>query len=161
MSVEQQVPENSKSASSALAACNEEVVTFTVCDQSFGIPVLKVQDILSPERIAPIPLAASAIAGSINLRGRIVTVIDMKERLGMVRPATGGSQLGVTVGHDEDLYTLLVDNVGDVVSLPADRREDTIRNMDPAWRDVVSATYRLEDGLLIVLDVEGLLDFNH
>jgi purine-binding chemotaxis protein CheW len=120
-----------------------------------------VQDILSPERIAPIPLAASAIAGSINLRGRIVTVIDMKERLGMVRPATGGSQLGVTVGHDEDLYTLLVDNVGDVVSLPADRREDTIRNMDPAWRDVVSATYRLEDGLLIVLDVEGLLDFNH
>ena len=59
----------------------ENFVTFFIKDQMFGIPVLKVQDILTPNKIAPIPLAPPEVEGSINLRGRIVTVIDMRERL--------------------------------------------------------------------------------
>ena len=61
----------------------EDFVTFFINDQMFGIPVLKVQDILTPDRIAPIPLAPPEIRGSINLRGRIVTVVDVRVRLGL------------------------------------------------------------------------------
>ncbi|MCW9001916.1 MAG: chemotaxis protein CheW, partial [Rhodospirillales bacterium] len=58
----------------AQGAGTEDFVTFIIKDQLFGIPVLKVQDILAPDRIARIPLAPPEVAGSINLRGRIVTV---------------------------------------------------------------------------------------
>ncbi|HJO73973.1 MAG TPA: chemotaxis protein CheW, partial [Rhodospirillales bacterium] len=61
----------------------EDYVTFYVGDQMFGIPVLRVQDILTPDTIAPIPLAPKEVRGSINLRGRIVTVVDVRVRLGL------------------------------------------------------------------------------
>ena len=77
----------------------EDFVTFFIKDQMFGIPVLKVQDILTPDRIAPIPLAPPEVEGSINLRGRIVTVIDMRERLGLGHRNMSDKPMGVTVSR--------------------------------------------------------------
>ena len=82
-----------KSRSSAAGADkSKEFVTFTIAGQLFGIPVLQIQDVLSSYRITRIPLAPSEITGSLNLRGRVVTAIDLRLRLGLPpRPRTGAS----------------------------------------------------------------------
>ncbi len=249
----------------------EDFVTFFVNTQMFGIPVLKVQDILKPDRIAPIPLAPPEVRGSINLRGRIVTVVDVRVRLGLEkslpgktadaaaddtrrpaadgngsadknahpaqdespdkasrpaapgngaagpadapvdtdaaagaaedangsadagerptdageRPADAGERpaddenrpaedasppvgedtaaadaLGmcVTVEHENELYTLLVDRVGDIISLSHDTFEGNPSTLDVVWREFALGVYRLEAALMVVLDVGRLLD---
>ncbi len=234
----------------------DDFVTFFINDQMFGVPVLKVQDILKPDRIAPIPLAPPEVRGSINLRGRIVTVVDVRVRLGLEnrlpdktaaaakgtgrpaadgsgsadgnahpaqeespdeagrpaaqgngaadpagapvdtdaaagaaedangsadagecpaddknRPAEGASPpvdedtgaagvhgICVTVEHGNELYTLLVDRVGDIVSLSDAFFEDNPSTLDVAWREFSLGVYRLESTLMVVLDVGRLLD---
>ncbi len=136
----------------------EEFVTFTIDKQLFGVPILKVQDILKPDKIASIPLAAPEIRGSINLRGRIVTVIDVRVRLGMPASVDTSESMGVTVELHQDLYTLLVDSIGDVMALGINQLERNPSTLDPKWRDFANGIYRLEDNLMVVLDVEKLLD---
>ena len=135
-----------------------DFVTFIIKGQMFGIPVLKVQDILTTDKIAAIPLAPPEVKGSINLRGRIVTVIDVRVRLGLGKRQDDGQSMGVTVEHQNELYTLLVDKVGDVVGLKSELYEDNPSTLDPLWREYASGVYRLEDCLMVVLDVESLLD---
>ncbi|MBT6095836.1 MAG: chemotaxis protein CheW [Rhodospirillaceae bacterium] len=142
----------------------EDFVTFFVEEQMFGIPVLKVQDILTPEHIASIPLAPAEVRGSINLRGRIVTVIDVRVRLGLkpkakkTQTARRGKGMGVTVEHGHDLYTLLVDRIGDVMGLANDLFEKNPATLDLKWREFSLGVYRLEKNLLVVLDIERLLN---
>lgn len=136
-------------------------VTFWVSKQLFGVPVLQVQDILSPEKISPIPLAPKEVRGAINLRGRIVTVIDVRTRLGLKPQAENGHNMAVTVDHNEELYTLLVDSVGDVVDLPKANFEDNPATLDPAWREIACGVYRLNGNLMVVLDIHRVLDIGH
>jgi purine-binding chemotaxis protein CheW len=137
----------------------EDFVTFYVADQMFGIPVLKVQDILTPNNIAAIPLANAEVKGSINLRGRIVTVIDVRVCLGMGPREEGeGNSMGVTVEHGHDLYTLMVDRIGDVAGLPTKLYEKNPGTLDPKWRDFACGVYRLEKEIMVVLDVDRLLN---
>ncbi|MDA0997762.1 MAG: chemotaxis protein CheW [Proteobacteria bacterium] len=140
----------------------EEFVTFLIADQLFGVPVRRVQDILQPQRIASIPLAPPAVRGSINLRGRIVTVIDVRVRLGL-KPIDfeKGKSIGVTVERGPDLYTLLVDGIGDVIGLTNELHEKTPRTLDPKWREYSTGIYRLKDRLLIILDIDRLLDISY
>jgi len=136
----------------------ENYVTFIVKEQLFGIPVLKVQDILTPDRIASIPLAPPEVTGAINLRGRIVTVLDVRVRLGLEKKDTVKDSMGVTVEHQHELYTLLVDKVGDVIGLESDLYEGNPSTLDPVWRDFASGVFRLDGRIMVVLDVERLLD---
>jgi purine-binding chemotaxis protein CheW len=136
----------------------ETFVTFTVVDQRFGIPVSRVQDILTTDCIAPVPLAPSAVRGSINLRGRIVTVIDVRSRLGFAAADAAEAAMGVTVEHRGEFYTLLVDHIGDIVQLPPQLWEDRPSTLDAAWREVTSGVFRLDEGLMVVLEVDRLLD---
>lgn len=136
----------------------EDFVTFTIDNQLFGVPILKVQDILRPDSIASIPLAPPEIKGSINLRGRIVTVIDVRVRLGMEPREEATDAMGVTIEHNQDLYTLLVDKIGDAISLSSNSFEKTPGTMDSSWRDFAVGIFRLEERLMVVLDVEKLLD---
>lgn len=137
----------------------EDYVTFYIGDQMFGIPVLRVQDILTPDKIAPIPLAPKEVKGSINLRGRIVTVVDVRIRLGLPeREDKGEGNMGVTVEQDHDLYTLLVDKIGDVIGLSREFYEKNPGTLDPKWRDFSNGVFRLEKNLLVVLDIDALLN---
>jgi purine-binding chemotaxis protein CheW len=151
--------------STDLDALHEDLhqfVTFTVNNQLFGVHVLRVQDILQTEKIAPIPLAPPEVRGSINLRGRIVTVIDVRVRLGL-EPLDHeeNKQMGVTVEMGPDLYTLLVDSIGDVISLPGDLYEKTPGTLNPAWRDFASGVYRLDGRIMVVLEIDRLLDIGN
>ena len=139
----------------------EDFVTFRVKNQLFGIPVLKVQDILSPDRIASIPLAPPEVRGSINLRGRIVTVIDVRVRLGLKAKKNSDTHaMGVTVEQDHELYTLLVDSIGDVVSLSNELYERNPATLDSRWREFSIGVYRLQKELMVVLDVQRLLNIS-
>lgn len=135
----------------------ENFVTFIIKDQMFGIPVLQVQDILTPDKIASVPLAPPEVKGSINLRGRIVTVIDVRVRLGLEKREGVKESMGVTIEHKHELYTLLVDKVGDVIGLSNDLYENNPGTLDSLWREFASGVYRLEGRLMVVLDVERLL----
>lgn len=135
-----------------------QLVTMEVDGQQFGIPILKVQDIVEPERITPVPLAPGSIAGVLNLRGRIVTVIDMRQVLDAKGDfADGQSLMSVTVEHNGDLYTLLVDSIGDVRSFPTKTYEKPPATLDENLRRVCSGVLRLEGTLLVVLDVDKIL----
>ncbi len=135
----------------------DNFVTFSIKDQMFGIPVLQVQDILTPTTIASVPLAPPEVKGSINLRGRIVTVIDVRVRLGLEKREDATESMGVTIEHQHELYTLLVDKVGDVIGLAQDSYESNPGTLDSLWREFASGVYRLEGKLMVVLDVERLL----
>lgn len=136
-----------------------EYVTTIVDNQLFGIPVLQVQDVLGPQRVTRIPLAPKEVAGALNLRGRIVTAIDVRTRLGLPKQGAGKRAMSIVVEHGGELYSLIVDEVGEVLSLPADRLESNPPTLDSGWRSVSLGIHRLEGRLLVVVDVARLLDF--
>jgi purine-binding chemotaxis protein CheW len=135
-------------------------VTFTVANHYFGVPVMRVQDILTPDAIARVPLGPADVHGLINLRGRIVTVIDVRTRLSLEASADDAKGPGkcVTVENEGEFYTLLVDSVGDVVSLHEQEREGNPATLDPLWRDLADGVFRTGDKLLVTLDIDRLLN---
>ena len=135
----------------------EAFVTFTVADQLFGVPVIQVQDILTPDHIAPVPGGPAQVRGLINLRGRIVTVIDMRTHLSLPKADATQTGMCVTVESRGDSYTLFVDSVGDVITLSRSLREGNPATLDAVWRDVADAVYRTDQGLLVALHVDRLL----
>jgi purine-binding chemotaxis protein CheW len=135
-----------------------EFVTMTVAGQLFGIPVLTVQDVLGEQRITCVPLALPEVAGTLNLRGRIVTAIDMRRRLRLPPREQGAPAMNVVVDRGGELYSLIVDSVGEVLSLPAEQFERNPSTLEATWREVSVGVYRLENGLMVVLDVNRLLD---
>jgi purine-binding chemotaxis protein CheW len=145
-------------ATAGAAAGASDFVTMTVADQLFGIPVLAVQDVLGPQRITRIPLSPREVAGALNLRGRIVTAIDVRSRLSLPPRAADNPGMSVVVDHKGELYSLIVDAVGEVMSLPNDSYERNPATLDPRWREVSGGIYRLRGKLLVVLEVPRLLD---
>lgn len=139
---------------------NQDYVTMTIADQLFGIPVLQVQDVLGHQRITRIPLAPPEVAGSLNLRGRIVTAIDVRLRLGLsARPKDKPGSMSIVVDLRGELYSLMVDSVGEVLSLTNEDFERNPATLDPRWREVSTGIYRLNGQLMVVLDVPRLLNF--
>jgi purine-binding chemotaxis protein CheW len=145
-----------------VAADEEErvFVTLTVADQLCGVPVLGVRDILGEHKITRIPLAPTEIAGSLNLRGRIVTAIDLRQRLHLPSAPAGQPRMSVVAEQGGELYALLVDQVSEVMSLKASTFERNPPTLPPAWAAFSSGIYRLEGRLLVVLDVGKLLALN-
>ena len=132
-------------------------VTLTVANQLCGVPVLAVRDILGEQVITRIPLAPAEIAGSLNLRGRIVTAIDLRRRLQLPAAPEGTKRMSVVAEQDGELYALLVDDVAEVLSLPASDFERNPPTLPVAWAAYSTGIYRLQDQLLAVLDVGKLL----
>jgi purine-binding chemotaxis protein CheW len=138
-----------------------QYVSIVIEGQMFGIPVLIVHDVLGPQRITRIPLAPPEVAGSLNLRGRIVTAIDVRLCLGLDKRPADMPGMSVVVDHGGEFYSLIVDNVGEVLTLPAASMERNPATLDPRWREISNGIYRLDDQLLVVLDADRLLGFAH
>jgi purine-binding chemotaxis protein CheW len=134
-----------------------DFVTFTIAGQLFGVPVLEVQDVLRPQAVTRIPMAPPEILGSLNLRGRIVTVVDTRHRLGLPKAEGNDQPMSIVVPHGDDLFSLAVDKVGEVLSPNPQSFEPNPPTLDPAWREVATGIYRLKDELLVVIDVARLL----
>ncbi len=136
----------------------QEYVTATVGGQLFGIPINRVQDVFAPDRLTRVPLAPPEIAGLLNLRGRIVTAIDMRRRLGLEALAAGSQRMAVGVECRGESYGLLIDVIGEVLKLSDSSREDNPINLDPEIAHVSAGVHRLDNELLVILDVERLLE---
>jgi purine-binding chemotaxis protein CheW len=130
-----------------------EYVTVTIDDQLFGLPIARVQDVFVPDRLTRVPLSPPEIAGVLNLRGRIVTAIDMRCRLGLHH---NGKIPPIAVGIElkGESYGLLVDAVGEVMKLSKDACESKPVNLDERLAEVMAGVYRLDGQLLVVLDVD-------
>jgi purine-binding chemotaxis protein CheW len=137
-----------------------EYVTVSLDDQLFGLPISRVQDVFIPDRLTLVPLAPPQIAGVLNLRGRIVTAIDMRRRLGL--PPRDGTTPAIAVGIElkGESYGLLVDAVGEVMKLPKENCEPKPANVDERLAEVMSGIYRLDGNLLVVLDIDRVFDIN-
>lgn len=135
-----------------------EYVTATIGDQLFGLPISRVQDVFAPDRLTQVPLAAVEIAGVLNLRGRIVTAIDMRHRLGLPAAAEDRPRMAIGIEHRGKSYGLLIDAIGEVLKLPINGRGDNPVNLDLKLASVSAGVYRLEGRLLVVLDVDRVLD---
>jgi purine-binding chemotaxis protein CheW len=137
----------------------EEFVTFTIAGQLFGIPVLQIQDVLSSYQITPIPLAPPEITGSLNLRGRVVTAIDVRLRLGLSARPKEAESMSIVAENEGELYSLMVDSVGEVLALSQSAYERNLPTLDAKFRAFSDGIYRLDKQLLVVLDVNRLLDY--
>lgn len=135
----------------------EGLVSVRIGAQAFGVPVLSVQDVIAQTGINRVPLGPPEVAGSLNLRGRIVTAIDMRRRLGMEPRGPDEGFMSVIVERNGELYALLVDDVGDVLWLPESQHEAPPITLSAEWRRLCSGLYRLEGELLLVLNVADVL----
>jgi len=136
---------------------SKDFLTVVIAGQIFGIPVLQVHDVLGQQRVTNIPLAPLSVSGALNLRGRIVTAIDVRTCLGLPARPTSTPTMSVVVENEGELFSLLIDHVGDVLRLKAADFEKNPSTLDPLWRSVSDGIYRLQDTLLVVLDIPRLL----
>lgn len=132
-------------------------VTLMLADQLCGVPVLVVRDVLAGQTIARIPLAPIEVAGNLNLRGRIVTAIDLRQRLRLPPRTSGKPPMSIVTEHGNELYALLVDQVSEVVSLRPSDIEHNPPTLPPIWAEHSLGIYRVDDRLMAVLDVDRLL----
>jgi purine-binding chemotaxis protein CheW len=135
-----------------------EYVTATVAGQLFGLPIARVQDVFVLDRLTRVPLAAPEIAGVLNLRGRIVTAIDLRRRLGLAPAAEARKRMAIGIEYKGESYGLLIDVIGEVLNLPSSGREGNPVNLEPQLARVSAGVHRLEDRLLVVLDIDRVLD---
>jgi len=135
-----------------------EYVTASIGGQLFGLPIARVQDVFMPERITRVPLSSTEIAGVLNLRGRIVTVIDMRARLGMPKNDDGKPAMAVGVDLRGESYGLLIDQIGEVLKLSESGREQNPVNLDRRMAKLAGGVHRLDGQLMVVLDVDRVLE---
>ncbi len=135
----------------------KEYVTAMIGGQLFGLPIRRVQDVFIPERLTRVPLAPPEVAGVLNLRGRIVTLIDMRRSLGLEQSAGQGQPMAIGVEKANESYGLLIDSVGEVLKLGDAAREPNPVNLDSQLARVSAGIYRLAGQLLIVVDVDRVL----
>lgn len=136
-----------------------EYVTATIGGQLFGLPISRVQDVFVPDRLTRIPLAPPEVAGLLNVRGRILTVIDMRRRLGVESTKNVGKALAIGVEHGGESYGLLIDSIGDVLKLSTADREDNPINLERGLAQASAGIHRLDGKLMVVLDLDRVLDF--
>jgi purine-binding chemotaxis protein CheW len=139
-----------------------DYVTIRVGEQLLGLPIGRVQDVFITNRITIVPRAPDEIVGLINLRGRIVTAICLRKRLG--RPAQlrldgqGRHELtAIGIDHDGEAYALIVDAVGEVIRLDRSTFEPLPVHLDRVWTALATGIHRLDDELLVVLDLDAVL----
>jgi purine-binding chemotaxis protein CheW len=140
------------------AQASRQFATFFVADLFFGVDVLRVQEVLRFQHMTRVPLAPDVIEGLINLRGQIVTAIDMRLRLGLPLRREDQPPMNMVIRTEDGTISLLVDEIGDVLDVDAGTYERPPENLDPAARSLIRGVYKLKDRLLLVLDTERTAD---
>lgn len=138
---------------SSHGTAQNQYVSFLIANQLLGVPVDIVQEVLNPQAIAKTPKARPEIAGLLNLRGQIVTAVDLRKRLGLPPNDPDKPSMNVVLRHKGESYSLLVDEVGDVINVSNEQFEPPPVTLDSHWKSLVSGVFRLEEKLFVVLNV--------
>ena len=139
----------------------EVALTFVVDGLVLGLPVGRVEEVLRRQSLTRVPLASGAIGGLLNLRGQIVTTIDLRARLGLPLRAPDACHLNVVIRSSEGVFSLLVDSIGDVVSLDRAAFDLVPENVPAHFRDLIAGAYKLPDRLLFVLVVDRVVSHSN
>jgi purine-binding chemotaxis protein CheW len=132
--------------------------TFYVDGLFFGVEVLRVQEVIRFQEMTPVPLASNVVSGLINLRGQIVTAIDLRRRLALADRDPAELPMNVVIRTDDGAVSLLVDQIGDVLEVDADSYERPPETLSGIARQLVLGVYKLKDNLLLILDTDQTVD---
>ena len=135
-----------------------KVVGFRIAGQLFGIAVASVRDVLIIRQFAPIPLAQPEILGVLNLRGRVVTVVDLHRRLGLATTNHHLPSMSVVIEHAEHLHALLVESVGDVVTLPVEGLLPIPPTLPQTLRGLAHGVVHSGCDFMVLLDVARIFE---
>jgi purine-binding chemotaxis protein CheW len=136
---------------------SQQFCTFVLQREFFGVPVQQVQEVIRYQEMTRVPLASAVVSGLINLRGQIVTAIDLRRCLGMADRSDRRLPMNVVVRTGDGPVSLLVDDIGDVIEVSADAFEPTPPTMPRQLKDMVEGVYKLDGRLLLVLNTERAL----
>jgi purine-binding chemotaxis protein CheW len=133
---------------------DRQYCTFYVEDHYFGLDVLDVQEVIRYQEMTSVPLAPPVVRGLINLRGQIITAIDLRRRLELNDRPAGELPVNVVVHTDDGAVSLLVDDIGDVLDVPETAFERPPETLRGTARELIRGAYKLPDRLLLILDTE-------
>lgn len=149
------------SAAASGATVIEQFSTFWVGDLFFGLAVEEVQEVLRHQPMTPVPRADRAVTGLINLRGQIVTAVDLRVRLGLPDREDGVLPMNVIVRTRGEVVSLLVDDIGDVIDTAGTDAQQPPSTMPRAVKDMVRHVRPLPEKILLVLDADRAVDVAH
>jgi purine-binding chemotaxis protein CheW len=138
-----------------------QLCTFTVDDILLGVDVLSVQEVLRHQEMTTVPLAPAVVRGLINLRGQIVTAIDLRQRFGQPPAPPGALPINVVVRTDDGPVSLLVDQIGDVVDADDASFEPPPETLAGEARELIDSICKLNGRLLLALSVKRAVDLSH
>jgi len=133
---------------------HKQFCTFYLDNYFFGVDVQRVQEIIRYQEMTPVPLAKATVRGLINLRGQIVTAMDMRIRLALSKRDGDELPMNVVIHSEDSVVSMLVDAIGDVLDVDDDCFESTPETVDSRAREIISGVYKLEDKLMLVLDTD-------
>jgi len=132
--------------------------TFYLEGLFFGVEVQQVQEVIRYQELTRVPLASQMISGLINLRGQIVTAIDLRRRLGLANRPADKLPMNVVVRSDEGAVSLLVAEIGDVIEVQADKFEPPPETLRGSMRQLIAGAFKLDNQLLLVLNTREAVD---
>ncbi len=136
---------------------SDQLCSFQLHGMSFGVAAVEVQEIMRAQPVTRVPLADPAITGLMNLRGQIVTTIDLRTRFGMPPRAEGDRPINVVIRTDDGVFSLVVDAIGDVLEPEPELLEPVPENVPAHFRELISGAYKLPDRLLFVLVLDRVV----
>lgn len=137
-----------------------EYITVTVDGQWLGLPIDRVHDVFVVSEMTPVPLAPPEISGLLNLRGRVVTAVSLRQRLRLPEREGAERRMAIGLEHWGEAYGLLVDEVGEVLKLDPGALQPNPVHLERRWAVLSQGVYQLQNTLLIILNVDQVLQFD-
>lgn len=138
---------------------NNQYCGFKIDGEEYAIPVMKIQEVIKPLPVTTVPLAQSNVRGLINLRGQIVTCVSVRKQFG-IEDRLEDDYMNIIVKGDDGLFSLVVDEVTDIIEVVQNNIEPAPETLKPKLKKFVDSVFKLEKGLIILLNVEGLIKLN-
>ncbi|MGE3727232.1 MAG: chemotaxis protein CheW [Candidatus Sericytochromatia bacterium] len=138
----------------------QQFCTFFLDKLFFGVDVLQVQEVIRSQEMTRVPLADSVISGLINLRGQIVTAMDLRKRLNLPSKTIETEFMNVIVQTTDSPVSLLVDEIGDVLELDEELFESPPHHLNFGLQNMLEGVYKLENDLLLILNIEKTVDID-
>ncbi len=136
----------------------KQFLTMNVAGQLLGIAINTIREVLSSQTITRVPLSPKEVMGSLNLRGRIVTAIDLRVILNLTTDKNNINNTSVVVDHENELYSFVVDSIGEVLEISTSEFVSNPTNLNKNWQDLSLGICPLKDKLLVILDIKKVLE---
>jgi purine-binding chemotaxis protein CheW len=157
---DEELPLSAVDHEQAVIETYQEFLCFRVSDEIYGINIMDIKELIKPREVTEVPRAPSFVLGVISLRGTIIPIIDMLERLGLKHATATGRERVIVVRHEESFSGLLVDEIIQVVRIAQECLENTPTVLDGIDREFVSGIGRADGRMIILLNLANIVDIN-